>query len=209
MSIAIPSEWLYDWRSLSCIHNIEGLRVKPMNRLAVIVLLASSTLVVAQSSVPKRTLSTAPIDSLLAPPMEWRYFSTRMFQDSQVNIVFNLTTSWIPGPDHKGSFRFKMTVTTKKPLSTEEQDKSPELYSPEATEKLLRRVNDCLIEMELYDTDGFILRDVAIPFSLGMGSSGKVVTLSANNAVQMDAEEYKKFLFGSWVVTWTVPPRSR
>jgi len=132
-----------------------------------------------------------------------------MFQDSQVNIVFTLATSWIPGPDHKGSFRFKMMATTQRPPSTEEQEKSPELYGPEATEKLLRRAHDCLIEMELYDTDGFLLRDVAIPFSLGMGGSGKVVALSANNAVQMDAEEYKKFLFGSWVVTWTDPPRSR
>jgi hypothetical protein len=145
----------------------------------------------------------------MAAPTEWRYFSTRMFQDSQVNIVFNLTTSWIPGPDHKGSFRFKMMATIKKPYSSEEQEKSPELYGQEATETLLRRAHECLIEMELYDTAGFILRDVPIPFSFGMGESGKVVALSANSAVQMDAEEYKKFLFGSWVVTWTVPPRSR
>jgi hypothetical protein len=180
-----------------------------MNRLAVLVLLVSSSLGVTQSPTHSKTPPTPSTNSLLAAPMEWHYFSTRMFQDSQVNIVFNLTTSWIPGPDHKGSFRFKMTAITQKPPSAEEQDKSPELYGPEATEKLLRRVNDCLIEMELYDTDGFLLRDVPIPFSFGMGGSGKVVTLSANNAVQMDAEEYKKFLFGSWVVTWTVPPRSR
>ena len=180
-----------------------------MNRLVVLVLLLASSLVIAQPSVSKKNLATAPINSLLTSPMEWRYFSTRMFQDSQVNIVFNLTTSWIPVPDHKGSFRFKMTAITQKPASEEEQNKSPELYGAEATEKLLTRVDDCLIEMEIYDTDGFLLRDVPIPFSLGMGGSGKVVLLSANNAVQMDAEEYKKFLFGSWVVTWTVPPRSR
>ncbi len=178
-----------------------------MNRLALVALLFLSCLANAQSFPLKKT-SPASSNSLLAAPMEWHYFSTRMFQDTSVNIVFNLTTSWIPGPDHKGSFRFKMMATTKKPLSTEEQDQSPELYGPEATEKLLRRVHDCLIEMELYDSDGFILRDVAIPFSLGIGTSGNLVALSANNAVQMDAEEYRKFIGGSWIVTWTVPPRS-
>jgi hypothetical protein len=176
-----------------------------MNRLSVLVLFLSSSLMMAQAPTHKNSSLASP----LAAPKDWPNFSTRMFQDAPLKIVFHLTTSWIPGPDHKGSFRFKLMAAPERAASMEEQDKSPELYSPEATANLLQRVHDCIIEIELYDSDGFILRDVPIPFSLGMGSSGNLVALSANNAVQMDADEYKKFIVGSWIVTWTPDPLPR
>lgn len=176
-----------------------------MNRLVMLLLLLSPSLVMAQAPTHKSPSST----SLLASPKDWPNFSSRMFQDAQLKIVFHLTTSWIPGPDHKGSFRFKMMAAPERAALPEEQNKPPELYGPEATASLLRRVHDCIIEIELYDSDGFILRDVPIPFSLGMGSSGNLIALSANNAVQMDAEEYRKFIVGSWVVTWTPDPLPR
>jgi hypothetical protein len=176
-----------------------------MNRLAALVLFLSSPLMMAQTPTHKTPSST----SLLAVPKDWPNFSTRMFQDASLKIVFHLTTSWIPGPDHKGSFRFKLMAAPERAALAEDQDKSSELYGPEATASLLRRVHNCVIDIELYDSDGFVLRDVPVPFSLGMGSSGNLVALSANNAVQMDADEYKKFIVGSWIVTWTPDPLPR
>jgi hypothetical protein len=74
-------------------------------------------------------------------------------------------------------------------------------------EQLLRRVHACLITLNLYDVDGFILRRIDVPLMQGVDDNAKLSSLDANESVQMDANEYRSLLgnskaSGSWNVSW-------
>ena len=161
----------------------------------------------AQKATGKATYQLTE-NERLAIPVQWDAASERMFKDSQVNLVFNLTTSWIPGPGHKGMFRYRMGIARQKPPAPIEQSVS-DLYTPEAIEKLLTRTHECTISVDFYDTDDFILRRIDVPFSFGIDSSARVVGLVANDFVQMDADEYKKLVVGRWAVSWLCDPLSQ
>jgi hypothetical protein len=138
-------------------------------------------------------------------PVFWNAETVRMFKDSDVDMKYTLTTSWIPGPDHKGMFRYKMGVA---PLQTPERVKdAPELYTPNAIENLMKRAHRCIISVDLYDVDGFIVRRFDVGFSFGTNSSAQIVGLTANDFIQMDAAEYKKLTAsGAWSVGWLCDP---
>jgi len=174
-----------------------------MNRALGFALIAFS--IPAFPQAPKATHQLTK-NERLAIPIKWNATSQRMFKDSEVNMTFNLSTSWIPGPDHKGMLRYKMEVAPQKPPVYKEQPIS-NLYSPDAIEKLVNRAHNCVISVDFYDADEFILRRIDIPFSFGVDSSAKIVALIANDFTQMDAGDYKKLVDkGHWAVSWNCDP---
>ncbi len=71
----------------------------------------------------------------------------------------------------------------------------------------MKRVHGCTITLRLYDAEGFILRKIAVPFDLGVDDQGVVNSLTANDVVQMDSQEYRDFIgtsksSGAWSVAW-------
>jgi len=184
-----------------------------MKKLMVaIALLAFSVLISAQTPRPhsQPTHQSPSINGLLAKPMDWNERRVRMFEDSQVTMIFTLTTSWIPGPDHKGMFRYKMSAAPDVPTALNERAKYPELAGHEGIEQFIRRVNQCVISLVLYDPDGFILRKIPIEFSFGTDENAHVVALAANDAAQMDIDEYEKLTWdpkgsGTYTINWACP----
>jgi hypothetical protein len=180
-----------------------------MNRSLGFALIAFSIAAFPQSqkSTGKTTYQLTE-NQRLAVPVIWDAETVRIFKDSELNMTFHLTTSWIPGPDHKGMFRYKMGASPEKlPLKT--QLANPDLYSPEAIEKLLKRTHECIISVDLFDMDGFVLRRFDVPFSFGVDGSAKIVGLTANDFIQMSADEYKNVTAkGGWSVSWLCDPLS-
>lgn len=140
----------------------------------------------------------------LSKPVDWGSFSARMFNDSK-KVTFQLTTSWIPGEKQKGRMRYKLYAFPESDGVGQAAATDPELAASE--EKIMRRVYECSILLNLYDVDGFVLRKVAIPLSLGVDDALRVRRLSANDSVQMSAQEYRSFLgtakaSGAWNISW-------
>jgi hypothetical protein len=128
-----------------------------------------------------------------------------LFKDSNKKIAFSLATSWIPGDNHQGLFRYKI-----KGLQVEltPEQRALEMNVAEANEKFLIRAHACSMELELYDSDEFILRKVPMPSFNYLSSDGKIVGLNLNEAVQMDASEYRRLVgtpsqSGSWNLGWS------
>jgi hypothetical protein len=153
----------------------------------------------------KKTSQPKPATLSLAKPIDWGYFTARLFSDTK-KVTFQLSTSWIPGEKQKGMLRYKMNVflDPTKPQGQADGEESS------ADEQLLRRIHACLITLNLYDVDGFVLRKIAIPLLQGVDDNAKLNSLYANDSVQMDASEYISFLgnskaSGSWSITWACP----
>jgi len=152
-------------------------------------------LVVAPSFGQKQAKHSEP----LAKPMDWGTYSSRLFKDSR-KVRFSLATSWIPGENHKGMMRYKMGARPDDPTASDD-------LTFEATELLMRRTENCIITLNLFDSDNFLLRQAVVPFGLGVDDQGRVIALHANSSIQMDAQEYRKFAGtppdgGSWNVSW-------
>jgi len=143
----------------------------------------------AQCLAQKQAQHTPPS---LAKPLDCGAYSSRLFSDSK-KVKFLLATSWIPGENRKGMMRYRMGAS---PDDTKVGD------DPEATERLLRRVQHCVIELNLFDANDFLLRKTVVPFGLGVDDQGRVIALHANSSVQMEAQEYREFVGGSWNVSW-------
>jgi len=112
-----------------------------------------------------------------------------MFPDSP-KMSFKLTTSWIPGENHKGMFRYRMTAI---PEQTFPPDGTVNL---EETALLLRRVQRCSILLNLFDADDFVLRKIVVPFDRGVDEQMRLRSLTANDSGQMDANDYRSFIGG-------------
>jgi hypothetical protein len=151
-----------------------------------------------------------PQTARLAVPRNWSDISIKMILDSPIAVRFHLTTSWIPGPDHKGMFRYRMNAAPVLPDSIIKINMSPELYSPEAIDGFLKKLHDTrVIQIELYDADGFLVRNVPATLSFLVDDSGKVVALGANDDEPMDAAEYRTVEKGSWQISWIPEPLQR
>jgi hypothetical protein len=178
-------------------------------RLSLAIVLLFTTDLIAQK-VQKST------DLNLAAPIYWGNLSpVRMFKDSLRQVVFSLKTSWIPGEEHKGMFRYIVSATQAK-MSLKQQADDPLADTPANTDKFLRRVNSCDIDLELYDPDGFVVRRIPLQFSfLTSSEEVQVIGLRANGSSQMDKTEYLQMvgytkgsaagwieITGSFNITW-------
>jgi hypothetical protein len=165
----------------------------------VLVLLFSS------ASQPQSKRTTDASNEALSIPQSWTSTTLRLFKDSDRKIVFSLATSWIPGDNHRGLFRYKIKGL---PVELTPAERAFEMNIPEGNEKLIIRAHACSMELELYDSDEFILRKVPIPSFNYLSSDGKIVGLNLNEAVQMDASEYRRLVgapshSGSWNLGWS------
>jgi surface antigen len=98
-------------------------------------------------------------------------------------------------------FRYKLTVLPDDRYADANGPKS------QSTEELLSSVLKCQIFLSLYDADGFILRKITVPLNGGVDDQARLDNINANDATQMDAQEYRAFAggpkFGGWNVAWT------
>lgn len=178
--------------------------------LACAMLVVTCGLGLAQQSPTKAPSTHAPRDSVLATPIYWSELHLRMFKDTVSTVDFDLVTSWIPGENHKGMFRFKLSAAPKRPALGAKLPSNIDYDNPEEVEKFIKRVHRCSIFLRVYDSDGFLLREVPVIFDSGTGSDGRITALFANSAVQMDADEYRKLIgnassAGSYGISWIDP----
>jgi hypothetical protein len=147
-------------------------------------------------------ISKQSSEKLLSEPMDWQDFSVRMLPDSQVSMSYNLVTSWIPGPDHKGMLRYKLRAAPDIYMGQAEPKKYPEVATPVQVDAFIRRIKKFQINLVFYDENGFIVRKIPIDFSFGVNEDDNVASLVANEAVQMDMDEYKNLIAqGSWQIS--------
>ncbi|HLY40202.1 MAG TPA: hypothetical protein VKR52_03270 [Terracidiphilus sp.] len=166
------------------------------------VLFSTPTFSMAQQN-SRAKQSRAEENERLAKPVEWPALERRLFKDSHDLMVFKMATSWIPGQDHEGRFRYKLTAT---PLLKDEYS-SPQKQIGIMSKRLQET---CSISIVLLDTDGFELRRVQPDLSLALNNETDIVGLTANDSEQMDASEYKSFVgkedqAGSWNIAWNCP----
>jgi hypothetical protein len=136
-----------------------------------------------------------------------------MFKDTISTTTFTLVTSWIPGEGHKGMFRYKLDSAPIKPAYGTKLEGNIDYDDPDVVEKFVQRIHKCTFFLQLYDSDGFLLRTITVDFINTIDGSGRIVGLSANSSTQMDADEYKKLvgnsiLSGSYNILW-VDPKSQ
>ncbi len=142
----------------------------------------------------------------LAKPVDWGSFTARLFHDDPQKVNFHLVTSWIPGENHKGMMRYQLTAVPASPAVPSDNGEAEPL-DIESVQKLMKRVHRCGITLNLHDKGGFILRRHDVAFTLGVDDQVRVRSLYANDACQMDAQEYRDFVGnsagpGSWNVSW-------
>jgi hypothetical protein len=161
--------------------------------------------VFGQSTTGPKPPSTAS----LSKPVDMRDVELRLFEDTSEKVKFSLVTSWIPGEKHEGMFRYKLfVVAVSKPDSgnglTSESDKTSEDHlNSNAAEKLLNRVSECSIFLDLFDKDDFILRHHLVPFARGVNHEARLNSLFSNDSFQMDVQGYRDFIkSGSWTIVW-------
>ncbi len=176
-----------------------------MNRVLVSMLLAFSAIAFAQAPQHKSEADT------LARPVDWGNYSPKLFQDLDRKITFSLRTSWIPGEKHQGMFRYIISARPDRLSIAQMVTGGSGPDTSDSITKLVKRVHDCIITLELYDSDQFILRRIAVPFGFGVDSDANITSLYANDTVQMDMAEYKNFIgstgkTGAWAVSWECDP---
>jgi hypothetical protein len=170
------------------------------------ILLICTVLSVAQpleSQSAQKNSKVAPSTAVLAKPVGWESASHRLFQDDARQVTFSLMTSWIPGANHKGMLRYKLTAIPKASAGSSEDAKPADRV---ATEKFVNRVHLCSIFLNLYDHGGFILRRHEVSFAKGVDDDACSISLYANDALQMDADEYRLLVSeqagGAWGISW-------
>ena len=157
------------------------------------------TLLFAQSGTNDKAPKAAKVS--LSKAVDMGISDQRMFEDDPRLVKFRLVTSWIPGEKHQGMLRYKMDGWVDKPKTDESAVDEPD----ESVEKLLTRISRCTITLVLYDKDNFILRRHVVPFIRGVDPEhARLHSLYANDAFQMDAQEYRQFIdSGSWSILWS------
>jgi hypothetical protein len=164
--------------------------VKSSGSFCVVVLLAAS-LCFAQKTAPGPSLAVAK---------NWTPVALRIFPEISEKVQFTLATSWIAGEQSKGSMHYKVTVQRQPGVGSNPTD--------EGTDWLLRNISRCLLFVQLYDADEFLVRSIPIHFDLVVDDStpGKthlVTALKANSATQLSADEYRLFVRGGgWQLAW-------
>lgn len=179
-------------------------------RISGAVLFLSIMLSLPEAAEPQNGRGSATAggqDAALAKPVDWGIFEARMFKRLESKVRFALQTSWIPGENHKGMFRYKMSAMAEiDPLTP------PLINSSETAEMVLEQVDRCTVILNLFDADGFVLRELAIPFKYGVDDKARLNSLVANTSSQMDANEYRQLVgtgggkSGAWNISWACPP---
>jgi hypothetical protein len=135
----------------------------------------------------------------LAAVADWQSYTPPILPDPAPKVSFHLQTSWIPGDQHRGTFRYRLNGAIF--ASAMERAKSPESYTPASIATTIKQIHACDITLVMYDRDGFVLRKIAVPFAYGVNEQSEIISLSSNDATQMDVSEYRRF--SSWTLSWS------
>lgn len=178
-----------------------GMFVTRKLQMSLISILLATGHVLYSQSVKSGTHASAT--NSLAKPVDWGFYNARLFHDDPRQITFHLATSWIPGENHKGMLRYQLSAGPAVPSD----NNGAGFLDVESVETLMKRVHGCVITLNLYDKGGFILRKDAVAFSFGVDDQVRVRSLYANDACQMDAQDYRDLIgnsagSGSWSVSW-------
>lgn len=126
--------------------------------------------------------------------------------DSPWRTKFYLVTSWIPGREHKGYFRYQLrTSLVYAPVG--------EAVAAQTMPQAFSEFKKCSFFLELYDDGGFVLDKIPLYFQEMVGDTGAVTGMVANDSFQMDLYEYKKFIHAglragpeaTWNISYTCP----
>jgi hypothetical protein len=139
----------------------------------------------------------------LAAVVDWGTDVPPILPDPAPKVSFHLETSWIPGGQHRGMFRYRIYGAIF--ASAIEHAKSPTSYKPESIAATIRQIHACDLTLILFDKDSFVLRKIDVPFSYGVNDQSEIVSLNSNDAAQMDAKEYRQV--NSWSMSWSCPGR--
>ena len=155
------------------------------------VLCATGTLLHGQAKSNHRTSVS---ETILADPFNAGRETAHVLGSTEKEATFTLMTSWIPGPDRKGYFRWQMGV-------------SGEGVTLSEAPKFINSLHNCTYTLNVYDHGGFVLRHIPILFLRSVADSGDITAMSSNDLIQMNSAEYQKFVFGSWDVSWSCPEK--
>lgn len=130
--------------------------------------------------------------------------SIRLFADDPRAFYFTLSSSWIPGADRKGQFRYILSSWVAKPAPEDLTKPAPK--GGWESSAALERFHNCNTTLVLYDNGGFVLRRISVIFSRTVDADSKVTSLDANDSAPMDLTEYRGFLKTdaktSWQIAW-------
>ena len=134
----------------------------------------------------------------------------RIFPDDPRNIQFLLLTSWIPGVEHKGFFRYQLSANV---MAASLSDQALYAATPPpqgwGIPETIERLQGCMLSLYLYDEGGFVLQKIPIVFEKTVDDHTVVTGLSANDSSQMDLNNYQSFLSSkpesSWNIEWSCP----
>ena len=156
-----------------------------VSAIAILLFYAASTIASAEKK-PKES-----------DPHELPCISLPVLESPAPMTEFCLTTSWIPGKDHKGNFRYLLDAFGKG-------------LSPQDRPAYIQRLEKLDFTLNLYDQHDFILRRIPVSFAIGVSPEGLVNNFQLNDAEQMDHSEYKNFVDGgTFGFTWKVHKENR
>lgn len=126
------------------------------------------------------------------------FLALRIKPTSPWKPIFYLKTSWIPGKEHKGYFRYQVRASL---------TYAPDAHSTaESMKQAFADIQSCFITLELYDNGGFVLQKIPLFFQGTVDDTDTLVFLLANDSSQMDLSDYKIFRdSGSWNILWACP----
>lgn len=157
----------------------------PVSAIAILLFCATSTIAFGEKK-PKES-----------DPHDLPCISLPVLESPAPMTEFCLTTSWIPGKDHKGSFRYML-------------DAFGMGLPPEERPAHIERLEKLDFTLNLYDQHDFILRRIPVFFAIGVSPEGLVSNFQLNDAEQMDQSEYKNFVDGGkFGFTWKVHKNNR
>jgi len=164
------------------------------------------------ASIPKKQSQTAPVHADYSKGVFLGTREIRIFPDDPRKTNFTLITSWIPGAEHKGFFRYQLFVFV---MDASASDKI--LFDATPPEQgwgipeTIDRLQKCLLFLNTYDDGGFVLQKIPLFFTTRVDDHGVATGLSANDSSQMDLNNYQSFLAAkpdsSWEIDWSCPTK--
>jgi hypothetical protein len=113
-----------------------------------------------------------------------------LFKDDTRLFPFALVTSWIPGADKKGVFRYKLHAGWVKQTADQYITAPQYAWDQEST---LKRIDTCSFYLMIYDAGGFLLANTPVSFNQAVDDNGKLVALDSNSAFPMSQADYVLF----------------
>ncbi len=168
-------------------------------------LAAVNCLAQTAQTTSKTPLAWQASEAALSRPVQEGSKSFKIIPGDPRSAVFTVVTSWIPGEEKKGNFRYRISASSIAP-STNTQDTVSSSADYEANVAYLRKVAACSLSLEIYDDGGFLLRSAHVSFLQNVNGAGQLLGLDSNNSFQLDLASYRSFLRtpieSSWEMSW-------